>query len=446
MPVNPYPAGIGNPQQALQATAAMRNEPWYQQLVRGWGLNPAGDANGNVHLNDSQQYQLLNQARAHGIGISDSYQIDENGQIAQVPSHLLRNIGIGAGIAGLALTGFGAAGIGPLAGALGGEAAAGGGAALAGDAGDFFLTSPEILGGAGIGAGTAAGAAGGAAAGLTADSLLNSSRYDMGTPGYPSGAPTQTLEQAATTASQAAQATGKPMDWGQFFSNLFNKGASSAATTAGQKAGSSFFSDLATTTGDIEKARALGLISQAQAQQAQDRLNQQRAELALAAPGVEAKNSVIGDALANMQDVTVSGLSPQINVPTFSGGLRPSMLSANSRALGANMSRNALLNNMTGSDVPALTPLPTSNALDSILQGTSLTSGLLNAFTRPGSTTSTTTGGSDPNTAYQGTGTPGYPGDPTSPVNPMTPIPTPGGYHIDPVTGEMLPDTQPVSY
>lgn len=182
------PSGIGNPQQAQQATAYMRQQPWYAQLVTSWGLNPTKtDANGNlvdprtgqsVKLTDQQQQQLIATARDNGIGISDSYNIDENGQIAKPDSHMLRNIAIAAGIAGLAVTGLGAAGIGPLAGAFGtGTGAAG--AAGAGLAADGTLASttigsgfiPAITGGVGTnlsGLAAGAGAAGAAGAGAAA--------------------------------------------------------------------------------------------------------------------------------------------------------------------------------------------------------------------------------------------------------------------------------------
>jgi hypothetical protein len=169
------PPGIGNAQQATQATAAMRNSPWYQALVKTWGLDPdRTDENGNlvdqngksVKLSDQQQQQLIAAARDSGIGISNSYNIDENGQIAKPDSHMLRNIGIAAGIAGLALTGLGAAGIGPLGGLLGGGAsAAAGGAEAAGGVlpsttiGSGFI--PAIAGTVPSGAVGAAEAAGG---------------------------------------------------------------------------------------------------------------------------------------------------------------------------------------------------------------------------------------------------------------------------------------------
>jgi hypothetical protein len=140
------PAGIGNEQQATQATAAFRQSPWYQQWLASQGLQGEGDQFGNVKLSDSQREQLMNLARQHGVGMSESYQIDENGQISKVPSHTLRNIAIGAGVGGLALTGLGAAGIGPLSGLFG---AGGGAAGLAGDeaaTGGFAgLSAPSSL-------------------------------------------------------------------------------------------------------------------------------------------------------------------------------------------------------------------------------------------------------------------------------------------------------------
>lgn len=133
------------------------------------------------------------------------------------------------------------------------------------------------------------------------------------------------------------------------------------------------------TAGSIEQQRLNALIQQTLAQQRQDQLNQSRALLGLSAPASEAHNSVQGDILANAQDFSLSGLPKGVTVPTMSGGLRPSLLSPASRALGANMSRNALLNNLSGKDVPALTPLPAASAYDKILQGVAQGGGFLNA-------------------------------------------------------------------
>lgn len=186
------PAGIGNAQQATQATAAFRQSPWYQQWMKDNGVTPQQGQNqfGNVTLNDAQQKSLLNTARQNGIGISDSYHIDQNGQIAHNDSHLLRNILLGAAAGGLALTGIGAAGLGPMAGLFGAgtDAAAGagiagseaagaagataagsgltaagmgtGGLVGAGDAIGGLLPTTAIAGGTGIGSAAGAGALG----------------------------------------------------------------------------------------------------------------------------------------------------------------------------------------------------------------------------------------------------------------------------------------------
>lgn len=117
-----YPSGLGSDQQATQATAAMRQEPWYLQWLQQQGVTPGADQ--QVKLNDNQRAQLMDLAMQHGIGFNGKYDmIDENGQIAE-EHHKLKKIAIAAAIAGAGLTGLGAAGIGPLAGALGGGASA----------------------------------------------------------------------------------------------------------------------------------------------------------------------------------------------------------------------------------------------------------------------------------------------------------------------------------
>lgn len=111
-------------------------------------------------------------------------------------------------------------------------------------------------------------------------------------------------------------------------------------------------------------------------------LNQRN--FALAAPGKRATNSVRGDVLANAQDATLSGLPSRVNVPNISGGLRPSMMSSNTRQLGQSMSRDALLQQMAGDkfdapppmatfdkmpapSIPSVTDLPQAGKLDTFL-------------------------------------------------------------------------------
>lgn len=156
------------------------------------------------------------------------------------------------------------------------------------------------------------------------------------------------------------------------------KGATTGAGLLKTLAGSG--NALAQTAAQIEAGRAGGNVAQAKLQQTQDQLAQNRALLALRAPGIEAGNSVRGDVLANSQDASFSGLPSYIHIPNMQGGLRPSMLSQNSRDLGGVMSRNALAHQMSGDDVPNLTPLPQSNGLDTTLQGIGLGGSFLNAL------------------------------------------------------------------
>lgn len=86
-------------------------------------------------------------------------------------------------------------------------------------------------------------------------------------------------------------------------------------------------------------------------------LNQRK--FALGAPSVRAGQSVRGDVLANSQDANISGLPSYITKPTIAGGLRPSMLSKDSRSLGTDLSRQALLNQLKGDTFAPQQPLPT---------------------------------------------------------------------------------------
>jgi hypothetical protein len=118
---------------------------------------------GNPKLTDQQRKQmqaLLEQEL--GIKLPKGVELDKNGNANEDvvnAGSVAKKVGIGAAIGGAALTGLGAAGIGPLSGLLGGGAAAAGGAGAAAGAA-----------GAGAGAGAATTAAGVVGAGLkTAD-------------------------------------------------------------------------------------------------------------------------------------------------------------------------------------------------------------------------------------------------------------------------------------
>lgn len=84
----------------------------------------------------------------------------------------------------------------------------------------------------------------------------------------------------------------------------------------------------------------------------------------LTAPSQRAHNSVQGDILAGVQPVTSTGASGHRQI---SGGISPALLSENSRALGRDMSRQALTSQMEGPMTP--TPMQQPSGADSFLSG-----------------------------------------------------------------------------
>lgn len=73
-------------------------------------------------------------------------------------------------------------------------------------------------------------------------------------------------------------------------------------------------------------------------------------KFALTAPSTRASQSVRGSIMQNAQPVTLSGLSDKIHVPTISGGLSPALFNADTRALGGEMTRKALIDQLKGDD------------------------------------------------------------------------------------------------
>lgn len=364
------PAGIGDENTANQANQFMRAQPWYQQLLSSWGQNPNA-----VHLSDQQTQQLLATARQKGIGISNDYEIDPSGNINRV-GHKMRNTLIAAGIAGAALTGGAslgllgggeagalastATGTGMLGGITGGAGLAGAGAGAAG-AGTLASTAigtgmlGGIAGGAGL-AGAAAGGAGGAGILGTAGSLLSGGK---GAAGY------------LATAGKVASALGDA-----------GKGAAASRVT---EAGVNQAQDR--NANDLYR-------SQVQANQNQNQygldaakfgIDKSTADLAqrnytLAAPTKRAGNAVRGDILSSAQDVSFGPTKP--GMPTFTGGLRPSMFSDSTRQLGRSMTSDALSQQLAGDNFdplpnapayspnpppPGQTPLPQAGVMSGIL-------------------------------------------------------------------------------
>lgn len=119
------------------------------------------------------------------------------------------------------------------------------------------------------------------------------------------------------------------------------------------------------------------------AQTSRGNLDLNQRQFALQAPGARATNAVRGDTLANAQDFSVNA-GPRVKVPQISGGLRPSLMSDNTRSLGKEMSRQALMQQMQGDtfekpgalptfdkmpapQIPGVTPTPQSSGLDALL-------------------------------------------------------------------------------
>jgi hypothetical protein len=180
------------------------------------------------------------------------------------------------------------------------------------------------------------------------------------------------------------------VDWGSLISAGAQIGASYAASKAQGRAAEATINQRqdqgaqnAYATDKSLDLEALIRGYQAELDKAKGQLSEY--ETKLAAPQSRASNSVRGDILANVQDAGVSA-PPGVNVTSFSGGLRPSLLSGNSRALGAQMSKEALLDalsgtptpfsdmapvdlsSITGRTAPAQTGLPQARGMDKVME------------------------------------------------------------------------------
>lgn len=280
----------------------MRTQPFWQQ-ARGTGT---GD------FNPAQEQQISDGLRSQGVNLPGAFHIDEGGNLNQ-KSRTKRNliiagmIGAGALTGGAALGAFGGAG----AVGAGGAAAGAGGAGAAGAAGAGTLASTAIGSGfiPAIAGGTGLAGAGAAGAGIGG---------------------------AALTAAGGS-------------------GMRGALGTIGRVA-----------TG-AEQGRAGGRLAEQGANSQYDRSRLDAAKLNLEAPGMRAQNSVRGDILANAQPLSITGPITHTGgkMPTISGGLSPALLSDNTRSLGKDMSRQALMSQMAGDFQP--TPQPKSNGVDTAL-------------------------------------------------------------------------------
>jgi hypothetical protein len=190
-------------------------------------------------------------------------------------------------------------------------------------------------------------------------------------------------------ASIAGPLAAVPFTGGTSLLGMAGLGAKTAATVggilgaAGKVAGS--LGNVGQDASAIAAGRAAGRVDDATLQQRQDQLSLSRynaglnaadvdlarRKYALGAPSARASQSVRGDILANAQDVSIN--APGIRIPQISGGLRPSMFSANTRALGGELSKSALADQQKGDTFdplgapPPITGLPQPGVTDKIL-------------------------------------------------------------------------------
>jgi hypothetical protein len=145
----------------------LRQQPFVQQWLAQRGKVDTGQG---IQLNDQERDQFTLMLRRNGVNVPGGMKVDGAGNFNQ-KNHLWRNVGIGAAIGGAAMTGLGAAGIGPMAGMLGAGGAAGG-ASAAGAGGTLASSSlpvASLMGGpAAITSGAAGAMGGGAGAAGTA--------------------------------------------------------------------------------------------------------------------------------------------------------------------------------------------------------------------------------------------------------------------------------------
>ena len=209
--------------------AWMRSQPWYQEQLAKWGVNPS-----SVKLSDAQRQQLVSLAQQNGVQVDQgNIEVDPAGNFNPI-GHKLRNTLIGAGVAGAAI------GAPYLLGALGGGGAAAAPALASG--------VPEAIGGA-------SALSGGAAALGAAPALA------VGGGGAAMAAP------ALTAAGGGASGSGG--GFGHFVSSLF--GGPSGLVSAGLGAAGMLLNNKA--SGD---ATAAQLKAQQEALKAQiDMYNQQ---------------------------------------------------------------------------------------------------------------------------------------------------------------------------
>jgi hypothetical protein len=185
-------------------------------------------------------------------------------------------------------------------------------------------------------------------------------------PGTPTGMPTP--PSAPTTGSgQSAPRTGgnsilnwlsDPSNWGNILSMLGDTGSVLGSTAQGAASGRAAEANMLAQR-DIAGVSQYGINQNAE--MAAGNLDLNRQQFQESARGNRASDALRGDLIANMQDANIS--VPGVPAATVTGGLRPSAMSANGRAAGAELNRQAMLAQLdppTYAGGRVLTPPPLS--------------------------------------------------------------------------------------
>lgn len=178
------------------------------------------------------------------------------------------------------------------------------------------------------------------------------------------------------------------VDIGKMAAAPFTGGASMLIPNPlGGGSGGNLGTDLGQGLGSIEEARANSRIAQGNLALKQGGLANEIYQASLGAKGLEnsldSKNydsSMKGLLAAHMQDVGVDApASLNGHLTTFTGGLRPSAIGPEGRALGANMAqfKSSQIGNEGLPAAPAVPDIPQPDFMDSLLNGASAGTGLL---------------------------------------------------------------------
>lgn len=105
-----------------------------------------------------------------------------------------------------------------------------------------------------------------------------------------------------------------------------------------------------------QNATMNSLQGQSNEQMGHANIDMDRRKFALAAPGVRASQSVRGSLMQNGQPIKLSGLPDRVasRIPTIEGGLSPALFNAETRALGGELTRKALIDQLNGDEFEPL--------------------------------------------------------------------------------------------